>query len=109
MNPLEPIQATSWGAETAKAPSASQSQRCQSRTPTPAASATATKAIEPPSLAVPTKIGAARAPSIPMLPTSIEDQRTATMTPTSPINAAASRPRTGEIKSYVCVATTVVA
>ena len=46
--PARPIQATSWGAETAKAPSASQSQRCQRRTPTLAASATATKAIEPP-------------------------------------------------------------
>ena len=77
MNPLCAIQAISCGAETAKAPSASQFQRCQRRTPTLAASATATKAIEPPSLAVPTRIGAARAPSMPTLPTSIEDQRTA--------------------------------
>jgi hypothetical protein len=93
------IQASSCGADTAKAPSASQFQRCQSKTPTLAASAIATKAIEPPSISPPTSIGAASAPSIPTLPTSIEDQRTAMNTPRTPISAAASSPITGEIKS----------
>ena len=99
MKPLSAIQAISCGAETTNAPSASQFQRCQRRTPTLAASAMATKAIEPPSDVVPTSIGAASAPSMPTLPTSIEDQRTAMKTPMTPISAAASRPITGEIRS----------
>jgi hypothetical protein len=99
MNPLLAIQAINCGAETTKAPSANQFQRCQRRTPTLAARARATKAIEPPSISVPTSIGAANAPSIPTLPTSIDDHRTAMKTPTTPISAAASRPMTGEIKS----------